>query len=54
ARSITLHNLPTEINDSVYTSSKYALLIDTSGQAAQFMRYRERYLSVYKKGDFEK
>jgi len=53
-RAINLFNLPTELNDCVYTSEKYALLIDTTGQAAQFLKYRARFLSVFKKGDFEK
>jgi len=46
--------LAQEINDCVYTSSKYPLIIDASGQAAQFLKYRARYLSIFKKGDFEK
>jgi len=53
-RNIQLFTLPQEINDSVYTSSKYPLLVDPSGQAIQFLKYRARYLSIYKPGDFEK
>lgn len=37
----------------MYTSGKYPLLVDPTGQAVQFLKYRARYLSVLKKGDFE-
>lgn len=53
-RPIQLFKLPQELNDCVYTSEKYPLLVDTTGQAAQFLKYRSRFLSIFKKGDFEK
>lgn len=53
-RPINLFKLPTELNDCVYTSEKYPLLVDPTGQAGQYLKYRARYLSVFKKGDFEK
>eukprot|EP00933_Yihiella_yeosuensis_P028719 TRINITY_DN22555_c0_g1_i1.p1 TRINITY_DN22555_c0_g1~~TRINITY_DN22555_c0_g1_i1.p1 ORF type:complete len:568 (+),score=160.07 TRINITY_DN22555_c0_g1_i1:94-1797(+) len=54
ARSIQLFQLPQEMNDCVYVSGKYPLLIDPLGQACQFLRYRARYLSIMKRGDFDK
>lgn len=54
ARTIKLHDISTEINDCVYTSLKYPLLVDPTGQAVQFLKYRGRHLSVFKKGDFDK
>jgi len=53
-RQVQIARLADEINDSVYTSDLYPLLLDPSGQAAQFLRYRTRYLSILKRGDFEK
>lgn len=53
-REVQIARLSDEINDSVYTSNLYPLLLDPSGQAAQFLRYRARYLSILKRGDFEK
>mmetsp|Transcript_97647 Transcript_97647/g.188311 ORF Transcript_97647/g.188311 Transcript_97647/m.188311 type:complete len:566 (-) Transcript_97647:108-1805(-) len=53
-RAVQIARLSEEINDSVYTSDLYPLLLDPSGQAAQFLRYRTRYLSILKRGDFEK
>lgn len=53
-RSIQLFKLPQELNDCVYTSEKYPLLVDVTGQATQFLKYRSRFLSILKKGDFEK
>ncbi|CAE7865034.1 TNKS2 [Symbiodinium microadriaticum] len=54
ARAIKLRDITSELNDCVYTSGKYPLLVDTTGQACQFLKYRGRYLSILKKGDFEK
>mmetsp|Transcript_64940 Transcript_64940/g.152784 ORF Transcript_64940/g.152784 Transcript_64940/m.152784 type:complete len:550 (+) Transcript_64940:63-1712(+) len=54
AKSIKLRDITTELNDCVYTTGKYPLLVDTTGQACQFLKYRGRYLSILKKGDFEK
>lgn len=38
----------------MYVSGKYPLLVDPTGQASQFLKYRARLLSVFQKGDFEK
>lgn len=54
ARGVQLFRLPDEINDAVYTSGKYPLLIDPTGQACQFLKYRARVLSAFKRGDLEK
>merc|ERR1711971_172020 len=51
---VPLFKLPQEINDCVYVSNKYPLLLDPTGQAAQFLKYRSRYLSILGKGDLEK
>eukprot|EP00747_Dinoflagellata_sp_TGD_P185938 gnl/TRDRNA2_/TRDRNA2_42733_c0_seq1.p1 gnl/TRDRNA2_/TRDRNA2_42733_c0~~gnl/TRDRNA2_/TRDRNA2_42733_c0_seq1.p1 ORF type:complete len:563 (-),score=162.67 gnl/TRDRNA2_/TRDRNA2_42733_c0_seq1:114-1802(-) len=54
ARSVQLTDLPQELNDCVYTSNKYPLVIDPTGAAGQFLKYRSRYLSAFKSGDFDK
>jgi len=53
-RKVQLWDLPAVLNDVVYTSEKYPFLIDPTGQACNFLRYRSRYLTAFKKGDFEK
>jgi len=53
-KAIKLRDITTQLNDCVYTTAKYPLLIDPTGQACQFLKYRGRYLSILKKGDFEK
>lgn len=54
AKTIRLNDMTNEINDCVYTSERYPLLVDPTGQACQFLKYRSRYLSIMKKGDFDK
>ncbi|CAK9036919.1 unnamed protein product [Durusdinium trenchii] len=54
AKTIKLRDITTQLNDCVYTTAKYPLLVDATGQACQFLKYRSRYLSILKKGDFEK
>ena len=53
AKTIQLFGLPSELNDCVYVSEKYPILVDPTGQAAQFLKYRSRFLSIMRKGDFE-
>lgn len=65
AKAIKLRDITNELNDcvpsskrdshggEVYTTGKYPLLVDPTGQACQFLKYRGRYLSILKKGDFE-
>lgn len=54
AKPLQLSQVPDEINDCVYTSDQYPFLIDPTGQAFQFLKYRSRTLSCFGKGDFEK
>ena len=53
AKPVGLWRLPQELNDCVYTGLKYPLLVDPSGQAIQFLKYRTRHLSALRKGDFD-
>ncbi|CAJ1431176.1 unnamed protein product [Effrenium voratum] len=54
SKAIKLRDITTELNDCVYTTAKYPLIQDATGQACQFLKYRGRYLSILKKGDFDK
>lgn len=53
-KPVQLYGLAEEINDVVYTSGKYPLIMDPSGQAGMFLKYRSRYLSAFNKGDLDK
>ncbi|CAD7928023.1 unnamed protein product [Amoebophrya sp. A120] len=54
ARAVDLKQLPDELNDSVYATDKYALLLDPTGLGYNFLKYRGRCLSAMRQGDFEK
>eukprot|EP00397_Hematodinium_sp_SG-2012_P017414 GEMP01017805.1.p1 GENE.GEMP01017805.1~~GEMP01017805.1.p1 ORF type:complete len:551 (+),score=149.73 GEMP01017805.1:560-2212(+) len=53
SRTINLRRLPDEINDSCYTSEKYPLFVDPTGQAYNFLKYRARCLSSFFRGQLE-
>mmetsp|Transcript_17689 Transcript_17689/g.40998 ORF Transcript_17689/g.40998 Transcript_17689/m.40998 type:complete len:558 (-) Transcript_17689:67-1740(-) len=50
---VSLSQLPDFLNDVVYTSGKYPCLVDESGMAMMFLKYRSRVLSVMRRGDME-
>eukprot|EP00746_Dinoflagellata_sp_MGD_P037136 gnl/MRDRNA2_/MRDRNA2_189148_c0_seq1.p1 gnl/MRDRNA2_/MRDRNA2_189148_c0~~gnl/MRDRNA2_/MRDRNA2_189148_c0_seq1.p1 ORF type:complete len:534 (-),score=105.05 gnl/MRDRNA2_/MRDRNA2_189148_c0_seq1:239-1840(-) len=52
-RVISLFWLPDQINEPVYTSNKYPLIVDPSGQAYAFLKYRARCLSAIVPGDHD-
>ena len=54
ARAIPLQQLPDELSDGVYTTEKYPLILDPTGVAFNFLKYRGRCLSAMKAGDFDK
>ncbi|CAD7928547.1 unnamed protein product [Amoebophrya sp. A25] len=53
-RAVELRTLPDELADSVYTTEKYPLILDPTGVAYNFLKYRGRCLSAMRQGDLDK
>ena len=44
-REVDLRELPDQLNDAMYTTEKYPLLLDATGTAYNYLKYRARCLS---------